>query len=451
MSRSNKINLVGPRGGAKSTIATLAYVLRCAVEQSEPYIWIVSDTKHQAQSHLENIKTELLENSALCEAYPRTTGKGPRWRSGGVELRGRCVIDAFGRGQRIRGKRRRAHRPTLIICDDLENDDHMTSAHLRGQSYEWFHGTLLKAGRSDTNIVNLATALHRDALAMRLCKTPGWDTKTFQAVTRWPKNQELWNEWEGIYCDHDHEDAQQRAREFFERHRISMEEGAQVLWPDEEDLYALMCMRVESGATAFEREKQSSPIDPERCEWPHSYFDESCWFDDWPDRLSLKVMALDPSKGNDARVGDYSAIVMLGIDANGGVLVQADLARRNTAQMVSDAVEHYLRFRPEVLGVESNQYQHLLAGELSSEFHRRGQLGAQLSEIHNYTNKVMRIRRLGPYLSQRRIKFKRNCESTELLVDQLRDFPLGSHDDGPDALEMALRLAEETWRTGHEL
>jgi hypothetical protein len=30
-----------------------------------------------------------------------------------------------------------------------------------------------------------------------------------------------------------------------------------------------------------------------------------------------------------------------------------------------------------------------------------------------------------------------------LLVDQLRDFPAGAHDDGPDALEMALRLANE--------
>jgi hypothetical protein len=25
------------------------------------------------------------------------------------------------------------------------------------------------------------------------------------------------------------------------------------------------------------------------------------------------------------------------------------------------------------------------------------------------------------------------------LVDQLRDFPIGDHDDGPDALEMAIR------------
>jgi hypothetical protein len=29
-----------------------------------------------------------------------------------------------------------------------------------------------------------------------------------------------------------------------------------------------------------------------------------------------------------------------------------------------------------------------------------------------------------------------------MLVDQLREFPHAAHDDGPDALEMALRLAE---------
>ena len=28
-----------------------------------------------------------------------------------------------------------------------------------------------------------------------------------------------------------------------------------------------------------------------------------------------------------------------------------------------------------------------------------------------------------------------------MLLDQLRQFPLGAHDDGPDALEMAVTLA----------
>jgi hypothetical protein len=114
---------------------------------------------------------------------------------------------------------------------------------------------LLKAGDPGTNILNLATALHRDALALELTRTPGWTS-----------------------------------------------------------------------------------------------------------RLCVKVLALDPSKGRDARRGDYSAYVLLGIDARGLVYVEADLARRPTPQ---------------------------------------------------------------------------------LLINQLKDFLVGDHDDGPDALQMALRLAQE--------
>jgi hypothetical protein len=41
------------------------------------------------------------------------------------------------------------------------------------------------------------------------------------------------------------------------------------------------------------------------------------------------------------------------------------------------------------------------------------------------------------------LRFLRSSAATKVLVDQLRDFPTGAHDDGPDALEMALRLAED--------
>ena len=36
--RGRKLNVLGPRGGAKSTIGTLAFVLRAALEAREPYI-----------------------------------------------------------------------------------------------------------------------------------------------------------------------------------------------------------------------------------------------------------------------------------------------------------------------------------------------------------------------------------------------------------------------------
>jgi predicted phage terminase large subunit-like protein len=98
---------------------------------------------------------------------------------------------------------------------------------------------------------------------------------------------------------------------------------------------------------------------------------------------------------------------------------------------------------PEAFGIESNQYQDLLAGEFRREFRKQRRRGVPIRGIQNTVNKFVRIRRLGPLLAQRRLRFQSRSPSTRLLVEQLRDFPLGDHDDGPDALEMALRLAEE--------
>jgi predicted phage terminase large subunit-like protein len=441
--RGMKVNVIGPRGSAKSTIATLCYVLRAALEGWEPYIWIVCDTKEQAQTHLENIKAELIDNAELMRAYPRAARAGRHWRATSIELANGAMIESFGSGQSIRGRRRGAERPTLIVCDDLQNDSHMVSAAQREASREWFHGTLLCAGTKETHIVNLATALHREALALELHAAAGWISARFASIESWPSDAALWERWEAIYCDAENVNAAEDARRFYEEHRAEMDAGAVVLWPAMEDLYTLMQMRVERGHVAFEREKQGSPVDPAVCEWPESYFADDIWFAEWPTELVVRAMALDPSKGRDARRGDYSAYVLLGMDRQGVIHVEADLARRPTPQMVADGVALAARFRPMAFGVEANQFQELLCGEFAAELARQGMSHLVPAAIHNQTNKQVRIRRLGPYLSQRRLRFMSRSASTRLLVDQLRDFPAGAHDDGPDALEMALRLAED--------
>ncbi|HEY2881667.1 MAG TPA: hypothetical protein VGJ15_04525 [Pirellulales bacterium] len=509
-----KLNVVGPRASAKSTVATLAFVLREALSRRQPYIWIVSDTKHQAAAHLENVKTELADNQALAKAYPEAAGVGPVWRSGAIVLRNGVMIEALGTGQRIRGRRRKQHRPTLIVCDDLQNDGHIQSALARDRSRSWFHGLIMKAGSKRTHVVNLGTALHRECLAMELNRTPGWISRVFRAIQQWPDDMPLWHAWEQVYCDVNGlvtkppmvsaversglstrssrpipsaalcNDARQIAREFYQQHREQMDAGAVVLWPEQEDLYTLMCMRAESGSTAFEREKQSTPVNPELCEWPESYFGDWMWFDEWPEqrgqgagdraqgfcdaaacglagnyrgsaakpqadsgnRLVVKVLALDPSKGADARHGDYSAFVMLGVGADGVLYIEADLARRPTPQIVTDGVELCRRFGPQVFGIESNQFQELLGADFAAELARQQMFGIAPYLIENRTSKAVRIRRLGPLLAARRLRFKARSPGTRMLVDQLREFPLASHDDGPDAAEMALRLAEEFLR-----
>jgi predicted phage terminase large subunit-like protein len=277
---------------------------------------------------------------------------------------------------------------------------------------------------------------------MQLVRSPGWTSKVFAAIQKWPERMDLWACWEELFADVEAADAPGAARAFFEARREAMLAGAELLWPEHEDLYALMRMRVEEGRTAFEREKQNSPFDPEQCEWPEEYFGGHVWFSEWPGELVVRTIALDPSKGADARHGDYSAYALVGLDARGVAYVEADLARRATPDMVADGVELCQRFRPHAFGVEANQYQELLVGEFAAECRRRQLPLFAAGPIENYAGKRLRIRRLGPWLSQRRLRFLAKSPSTRLLVDQLRDFPLGAHDDGPDALEMALRLAE---------
>ena len=441
--RGTKLNLIGPRGSAKSTIATLAYVLRSALERTEAYIWIISDTKHQAAVHLLNVIMELTENRRLQTGYPECFRKRPEVRGSTIVLHKGSTIEAYGTGQRIRGKRRREHRPTLIVCDDLQNDDHIASAWQRQRSREWFQGTLLKAGTKRTNLVNLATALHRDALALELHRTAGWNSRIFQAIENWPTQMTLWHAWEQIYANLDDADRLDAARRFYEQHVAEMHEGARLLWPEEEDLYTLMRMRVEGGRVAFEREKQGSPFDPSLCEWPEEYFDEMSWFTDWPSKPRMRVITLDPSKGRDAKRGDYSAFVVLSIGEQGVMYVEADLARRATPQIVSDGVELVRQFRPDAFGVEASQFQELLGEHFVAEFQRQQMPQVRPWLIDNYVNKQVRIRRLGPLLAGRRLRFKANSPGTKLLVEQLKEFPIGDYDDGPDALEMAVRLAGE--------
>ena len=61
-------------------------------------------------------------------------------------------------------------------------------------------------------------------------------------------------------------------------------------------------------------------------------------------------------------------------------------------------------------------------------------------------NKVARIRRLTQYITARDLRFRADSPDCRRLVDQLMDFPLAEHDDGPDALEMCTRLPVELAR-----
>ena len=217
---------------------------------------------------------------------------------------------------------------------------------------------------------------------------------------RWPENMSLWQQWEAMYTDLAKPQYKTAARKFYDQHRPAMDAGrdgalARGGRPLHADVHAGRGRADGVRAREAELADQSRPVRMagvvfRRVDLVRRVAGASWW---------SRRLALDPSKGSDARRGDYSAFVMLGVDRQGMVYVEADLARRPTPQIVADGVELFRRFRPDVFGVEANQFQDLLAGEFEAEFRRQGMLGARPWPIENRTNKLVRIRRLGPYLS----------------------------------------------------
>ncbi len=209
--------------------------------------------------------------------------------------------------------------------------------------------------------------------------------------------------------------------------------------------------RRQLGLRAFAQEYEAHFLDLEGAEFSGAYFDDSIWFDRWPDEreVRLRIMALDPSKGRTDRA-DYSAFVLMVVDAEGTMWIDADLARRDVRQIIDDGLRLARDFRPDAFGVEANQFQEVLA-DIFAERSRELNLRLPLWSMTNVLNKQNRIRAtLTPHLARGEFRFLRPSPGARLLVEQLIAFPAGDYDDGPDALEMAVRLAKRLTATSDE-
>lgn len=71
---------------------------------------------------------------------------------------------------------------------------------------------------------------------------------------------------------------------------------------------------------------------------------------------------------------------------------------------------------------------------------RRG-IFLPIEEVTNSGNKLARLQALRSYIKNKMIQFNKN---DLLLIEQLCKLAVNTHDDGPDALEMCFRAAQET-------
>jgi predicted phage terminase large subunit-like protein len=458
--RGSHLAIAAPRGHAKSTVVTLAYALWALLCGRERLVIVASGTADQAKKLLEHIKRQLETNPLLLEDFPELVGarKAAPWRRDGLRLPNDHVLLSYAAGQNLRGVRHGKDRPTLIIADDLEDKLQVASEEQRHKLRDWFNSTLLKAGTPETNAIVVGTVFHHDSLLANLldpAKSPGWKGLRYQAVESFASRADLWERWGAILrseIEHQGASGPAAAERFLEQSHAAMQVGARVLWPEVYPYTELMRIRMREGESAFAAEFQNDPLDPEQCLFSRS---PMVFWDDrfaTPEELMASFNhttrtpkgsfygACDPSLGGNPTRGDYSAIVVLFQPFHGETryVIAADLARRTPDETI-ERILHYARlYRFTDFAIEANQFQELMVDNLRRRA-KEARVAMPVTAIQSRSGKQARIAALEPEITQGRLVFARQHQ---MLMSQLRAFPLAKHDDGPDALEMALHAIQ---------
>lgn len=204
---------------------------------------------------------------------------------------------------------------------------------------------------------------------------------------------------------------------------------------------------------AWMQEHEANFISVAGAAFPAEYFGEHIWVDAMPHEIAAGVVALDPAKGVGIKRGDFSAAVYTGFHG-GLVYVDAIIERVPPTVATNNALGLAFRHRAKLIVCEGNGFQEdtfrpLFASQLSGN--RVHGISVHFPVNHSAKGDAIRpgrIHSLDPYFANNAIRFVRS-PGTKILVQQLQEFPMAAHDDGPDALEMAIGHCLSQLQTNH--
>lgn len=459
-----------PREHAKTTIVTFAYTLWCICFNKKRNIIICSDAKSAAQEFLRNIKTELVNNDKIRNDFgdlqgrqsPKSGDLPGKWDEQHIITANGVQVKIWSPNSQVRGlqynqpeieedewgERRvinRIIRPDLVILDDILNDSHVQNKEARDKLENWFFTAVFNAVDSETgDIVAIGTLLHFDDLLSRLWKdeekTAGWTKRKTPACVIGD---------DGVPRDS--------------------------LWPDRWGPEKLLERRTQIGSLAFAKEFLLNPREDEaayfRHEWFQFYADHTVpqeWLPDLFDKRQIEPLprdmlictGIDPNTKDKDKL-DYTVVMTLGFcpTTRGYYVIDVARSRPSPEQQVMEMIRQAMRwgrqYRDDDQGwfhegfiIETVAYQATIKYWLKKYADMHGLVDAKYYERNEGgVDKTVRCAVMSPMAEQRRLYFpigvrtnplsqeKHYCYPYQWLQDELNDFPMGSYDDGVDAMQ----------------
>ena len=176
-SDNKQINIIAPRGHAKSSIVGGVFPLyHIMFDKGPKLIVLVSRTQDHAVKLLGTIKDILDFSGSFRQLFGYWGMHSARsWAKTEVQLKDGTMIICKGTGQQLRGIKHGNQRPTLIIVDDPEDENNTKTSEAMEGNLRWLlQSAIPSLDPIKGRIAIIGTPIHQRCIVETLKEMKGW-------------------------------------------------------------------------------------------------------------------------------------------------------------------------------------------------------------------------------------------------------------------------------------
>ncbi|OLN27538.1 hypothetical protein [Desulfosporosinus metallidurans] len=244
----DKIEVIWPRGCAKTTIVDFALSVWLHAYKKSTYTLVCGRTESDATEFLAQTRQAFEENVYILQAFGALVQPSKFIVNKlELELANKTKIQAFSSTSSMRGKKYNGNRPNVIIADDFQGKSDVITQESRDKKYNTFIEDSGYAGdkavfrkkvkiKQATKFIVCGTILHRDCFMSRLLLNKDYK-RIIKRVVDFDVDEYfhegLWEEFRLIYFDSKLQDSASHAKEFFYQNESQMKFAT--IWEDKFD------------------------------------------------------------------------------------------------------------------------------------------------------------------------------------------------------------------------
>ncbi|MCX0380136.1 terminase [Clostridium perfringens] len=369
----DKLNIICPRGFAKTTIFDLASSIWLVCYKKSKFTLIGAKKDDDATQFVDSIKKVFNENQRIIFTFGKLIDKKKfKVNANEIEFANGMYIRAVGSASSVRGANFKGIRPTVVIADDYQDEKDILTEETREKKYNRWTKEIEQVGdkavyrkgkkiKAATKIVSIGTVLHLDCLMSRLSRNRDYHTILKRAIILEEGqtvddifNSDLWRKCKKIYFNDSLEDSKKEAEKYYKQHEKEMKFN--VLWAEKWDCFKDLAIPYWENRLSFMSELMNDATSIGK-KWFKSILTKSK--EEIEDHKFIKTMLCVDPASTTKKKSDYTAMVVGSVATNGfkymRELVLNKLEFNDYCQKVIDVLIAYSDITH--IYIEKNTYQ----------------------------------------------------------------------------------------------